>query len=322
MTLVILQPAGNQGGREHYVDTVEKLVDIGACAPYLSPQDQEILMVAHPDGRAGMWGVVPGKNDVNVGKWNRIAVGDVVLFAADKKITSSAVVASKFTSERLAKHLWDVNSEGVTWKYMYSLDEIRSLDITYEEFNEIVGYKSNNVIQGFTVMDEGKSSLFLDHFALRSERHLDEVVPAEFEEALINLDGDLDRKAAGWHRKEQAMGRKRLLKGKLEGTCQLCKKLMKSEFLIAAHIKRRSECEDHEKRDLDGVMMLACKFGCDYLFEVGFIAVEAGTIRVSPALQDKVALNYVAALNGLEISVSEKQIKYFDWHFKKRFIGA
>ena len=322
MTLVILQPAGNQGGREHYVDTVEKLVDIGACAPYLSPQDQEILMVAHPDGKAGMWGVVSGKNDVNVGKWNRISVGDVVLFAADKKITSSAVVASKYISEQLAKHLWNVNSDGVTWKYMYSLDEIRSLDITYEEFNEIVGYKSNNIIQGFTVMDEGKSSLFLDHFALRSERHLDEVVPAEFEEALINLDGDLDRKAAGWHRKEQAMGRKRLLKGKLEGTCQLCKKLMKSEFLIAAHIKRRSECEDHEKRDLDGVMMLACKFGCDYLFEVGFIAVEAGTIRVSPALQDKVALNYVAALNGLEISVSEKQIKYFDWHFKKRFIGA
>ena len=322
MTLVILQPAGNQGGREHYVDTVENLVDLSACSSLVAPQVQRVLETAHPSGFAGMWGVVPGQKDVNIGKWNRISVGDVVLFAADKKIRSSAVVASKFTSERLAKHLWGLNPEGFTWKYMYSLDEIRSVDISYEEFNEIVGYKSNNVIQGFTVMDDEKSSLFLDHFALRSERHLDEVAPAEFEEAIINLDGELDRKAAGWHRKEQAMGRKRLLKGKLEGTCQLCKKSMKSEFLIAAHIKRRSECEDHEKRDLDGVMMLACKFGCDYLFEVGFIAVEAGTIRVSPALQDKVALNYVAALNGLEISVSEKQAKYFDWHFKKRFIGA
>ena len=28
MSLVILQPAGNQGGREHYVDTIEKLVKI------------------------------------------------------------------------------------------------------------------------------------------------------------------------------------------------------------------------------------------------------------------------------------------------------
>ena len=320
MSLVILQPAGNQGGREHYIDTVANLVEISACAPYVAPQVQRLLEAAHPNGKAGMWGVVPGQKDVNVGKWNRISVGDVVLFAADKKITSSAVVASKFTSERLAKQLWDVNSDGVTWKYMYSLDEIRPLDISYEEFNDIVGYKSNNVIQAFTVMDEEKSSLFLDHFALHSERHLDDVAPAEFEEALINLDGELDRKAAGWHRKEQAMGRRRLLKGKPDGTCQICGREMKSEFLIAAHIKRRSECEDHEKRDLDGVMMLACKFGCDYLFEVGFIGVNGGKLLVSPALQDLVAIQYSEQIKGRSVSISDKQSKYFEWHYEKRFI--
>ena len=321
MTLVILQPAGNQGGREHYVDTVANLVELETCAPYVTPQIQRLLEVAHPGGKAGMWGVVAGQKDVNVNKWNRISVGDVVLFAADKKIASSAVVAAKFNSAQLAKHLWNVNADGVTWQYMYSLDEIRPLDISYEEFNEIVGYKSNNVIQGFTVMDETKSSLFLDHLALYSERHLDQVDPEEFEDAIINLDGDLDRKAAGWHRKEQSMGRKRLLKGKPQGVCQLCQRTMKSEFLIAAHIKRRSECEDHEKRDLDGVMMLACKFGCDYLYEVGFIGVEADTLRVSPTLQDEVALNYVASIVGKKIPVSEKQGKYFDWHFKKRYIS-
>ena len=320
MTLVILQPAGNQGGREHYLDTVANLVEISDCAPFVAPQVQRLLEVAHPNGKAGMWGVVPGQKDVNVSKWNRISVGDVVLFAADKKITSSAIVASKFTSERLAKKLWDVNSEGVTWKYMYSLDEIRPLDITYEEFNRIVGYKTNNVIQGFTVMDEEKSSLFLDHFALRSERHLDEVAPAEFEEAIINLDGEMDRKAAGWHRKEQAMGRKRLLKGKTSGICQLCGREMKSEFLIAAHIKRRSECKDHEKRDLDGVMMLACKFGCDFLFEVGFIGVNAGKLLISSGLEDQVALEYVAKIKDRSVQVSEKQTKYFEWHLAKRFI--
>ena len=320
MTFVILQPAGNQGGREHYVDTVANLVEISSCAPYVAPQIQRLLETAHPNGKAGMWGVVAGQKEVNVGKWNRISVGDVVLFAADKKITSSAVVASKFTSERLAKQLWGLNPNGETWKYMYSLDEIRTLNISYEEFNEIVGYKSNNVIQGFTVMDEEKSSLFLDHYALRSERHLDEVEPAEFEEALINLDGELDRKAAGWHRKEQAMGRRRLLKGKPNGACQLCGREMKSEYLIAAHIKRRSECEDHEKRDLDGVMMLACKFGCDYLFEIGMIAVKAERLLVSPSLKDIVAKEYASKIEGKTIQVLEKQAKYFDWHLKKRFV--
>jgi hypothetical protein len=320
MSLVVLQPAGNQGGREHYVDTIENLVDISSCSPFVAPQVQRMLEISHPSGFAGMWGVVPGQKDVNIGKWNRISVGDVVLFAADKKIRSSAVVAAKFTSERLAKHLWGLNPDGVTWKYMYSLDEIRPLDISYEEFNEIVGYKSNNVIQGFTVMDVEKSSLFLDHFALHSERHLDDVAPAEFEEAIINLDGELDRKAAGWHRKEQAMGRKRLLKGKTSGMCQLCGREMKSEFLIAAHIKRRSECEDHEKRDLDGVMMLACKFGCDFLFEVGFIGVNAGKLLISPRLEDLVALEYVAKIKDRSVQVSEKQTKYFECHMEKRFL--
>jgi len=170
-------------------------------------------------------------------------------------------------------------------------------------------------------MDEERSSLFLDHFALRSERHLDEVAPADFEEAIINLDGELDRKAAGWHRKEQAMGRKRLLKGKPNGVCQLCNREMKSEFLIAAHIKRRSECDDSEKRDLDGVMMLACKFGCDYLFEVGLISVNRGRLVVSKALEDKVAKSYLANFVDAEINVRDKQFKYFEWHFSKRFIS-
>ena len=321
MSLVILQPAGNQGGREHYVDTVENLVEISSCSPYVAPQVLRMLEIAHPSGLAGMWGVVPGQKDVNVGKWNRISVGDVVLFAADKKIRSSAVVASKFTSERLAKKLWDVNSQGQTWKYMYSLDEIRPLDITYEEFNLIVGYQQNNVIQGFTVMDEVKSCLFLDHFALRSERHLDEVPEEEFEDAIINLDGELDRKATGWHRKEQAMGRKRLLKGKPTGVCQLCNREMKAEFLIAAHIKRRSECDDSEKRDLDGVMMLACKFGCDYLFEVGLLSVNNGKLVVSKALDDEVAKLYVTNFVDIEINIKDKQRQYFEWHFAKRFIS-
>jgi len=322
MSLVILQPAGNQGGREHYVDTVENLVKISDCKPFVAPQVQRLLESAHPSGLAGMWGVVPGQKDVNVGKWNRISVGDVVLFAADKKIRSSAVVSSKFTSERLARHLWGENSEGQTWKYMYSLDEIRPLEISYEKFNSIVGYKENNVIQGFTVMDEERSSLFLDHFALRSEKHIDDVPPEELEEAILNLDGDLDRKALGWHRKEQAVGRKRLLKGKTTGICLLCGLEMNSDFLIAAHIKRRSECDDSEKRDLDGVLMLACKFGCDYLFEVGFISVKSGKLVVSKSLMDKVALNYANRLSNRSVSVSENQEKYFEWHLKHRFLGA
>ena len=321
MSLVILQPAGNQGGREHYIDTIENLVSIDSCEPFVDPRVFRALKDSHQSGLAGMWGVVPGVNNVNVKKWERISVGDLVLFAADKRIHAAGVVSQKFTSERLAKHLWKTNSDGVTWKYMYSLDEIKKIDITYEAFNAIVGYKSNNVIQGFTVMDEERSSAFLDHFNLRSERHIEEVTDAEFEEAITGLDGDLDRKASGWHRKEQARGRKRLLRGRTQGTCQLCSKIMNAEFLIAAHIKRRSECTDAEKRDLDGVMMLACKFGCDFLFEAGYVAVnDNNELLISIKLSDRLALDYLTSISKNGIEVKPAQEKYFRWHFQKRFL--
>lgn len=45
-------------------------------------------------------------------------------------------------------------------------------------------------------------------------------------------------------------------------------------FLWAAHIKKRSLCADHERRQLSDIAMAACLFGCDALFEHGFITVS------------------------------------------------
>jgi hypothetical protein len=318
-TLVVLQPAGSQGSREHYADTVANLVDIEACEPYLAPQVFRRLKEIHPSGFAAMWGVVPGTNEVNRKKWERMSEGNLVLFSSDNKIHTSAIVSAKFTSRKLAEKLWGLDKDSETWQYMYTLDEVKSLDIPYEEFNSVVGYKVNNIIQGFTVMDAEKSSRFLDYFNLWSDKHFDEVTDEEFDEVLNNLDGDLDRQASGWHRKEQAKGRKRLLRGRTVGICMICGNQMSAEFLIAAHIKRRSECTDEEKRDLDGVMMLACKFGCDYLYEAGFLSIEGSKIKVSDNLTDLIGVKYASPLKGREVKANEKQLKYFEWHFKNKF---
>jgi len=318
-SFVVLQPAGNQGGREHYKDTVANLVSLQDCQEFLTAEIFRNLSQLHPEGQAGMWGVVPGAGDVNKRKWEKMTEGSLVLFSADGKIHTSATVAMKFRSAKLAKHLWDVNATGETWEYMYSLDEIRNLDIPYQEFNRIVGYKENNIIQGFSVLDEEKSSLFLDHYGLRSEKHPEEVTDEEFTEALRELDGELDRRATGWHRREQAHARKKLLKGKSYGTCLLCGIQMTSEFLIAAHIKRRSECTDAEKRDLNGVMMLACRFGCDFLYEEGLIGVDNSKLIVSKKLTDNTALSYVKKIADRNVEVSQKQRHYFGWHLANRF---
>ena len=51
---------------------------------------------------------------------------------------------------------------------------------------------------------------------------------------------------------------------------------------MAAHVKKRAVCSDTERRDLHHVAMLACSFGCDALYESGWITVdENGYVQTS-----------------------------------------
>ena len=161
--LVILQPAGNKGGREHYLDTVAKPVKFKTYQSIIDPKLYQKLLNAHPSGDAAVWGIVPGKAPGNIKKWQRISAGDLVLFAADKKITSYGIVSLKFNSRNFAERLWGLSEDNQTWEYMYTLTDVKKIEMSYEEFNNVVGYKENNVIQGFTVMDENRSEKFLDY---------------------------------------------------------------------------------------------------------------------------------------------------------------
>ena len=197
MTSLILQPSGNQFGREHYVDTIENLVPLARCESRLSKSAFQELQNAHPSGSAAMWGVTPGSKNVNRNKWEKIQVGDLALFSRDGGIKATAIVTAKFHSPKLAVELWERDSDGDTWEYMYALDEVRNVDIPYPEFNAIVGYKDNYIIQGFNVLDSEKSIKFLDRFEFWSEKHVPEISEKEFDEALTGLDGELDQKVQG-----------------------------------------------------------------------------------------------------------------------------
>ena len=173
--LVILQPAGSKEAQEHYEATIARAVEFQKYKSVIESSLYETLITSHPTGEASVWGVVPGKppnrskSDYllpgNILKWERISPGDLVLFAANKKIFSYGIVALKFNSKSFSKALWGQTGDSETWEYMYTLTDVKKIDLSYEEFNESVGYKSNNVIQGFTVMDEVKSEKFLDYLA-------------------------------------------------------------------------------------------------------------------------------------------------------------
>ncbi|MFJ2777258.1 hypothetical protein [Kitasatospora sp. NPDC087315] len=93
------------------------------------------------------------------------------------------------------------------------------------------------------------------------------------------LEGPTDTARLGSARREQPQLRRWLLNNRTAAPCALCGETYPAAYLRAAHIKRRAEASEGERRDL-AIGMLACAFGCDQMFELGDIFVDSeGVIR-------------------------------------------
>jgi hypothetical protein len=89
------------------------------------------------------------------------------------------------------------------------------------------------------------------------------------------------------------------------------------QFLVAAHIKKRAQCSETERLDIPTIAMSACKFGCDALYEEGYISVDAtGTISMSPlAPAGGAAANYLRRISGRACGAfNADRAPYYAWH--------
>ncbi|NKX56272.1 hypothetical protein [Arthrobacter mobilis] len=136
----------------------------------------------------------------------------------------------------------------------------------------------------------------------------------------------MDEEATVLRRKEQAYLRNYVLPGNA-GICALCERIMPIEFLVAAHIKRRSACSDTEKQDFENIAMPNCKLGCDELFGRGFICLNAeGTVEVSSLAPDvgAVAVYINNHLRGRKPEFWKEHPashRYFEHHRLKDFVN-
>ncbi|MGO4878936.1 hypothetical protein ACEN2P_20205 [Pedobacter psychrotolerans] len=80
---------------------------------------------------------------------------------------------------------------------------------------------------------------------------------------------------------EQFLLRSILFFGMRECNCAICGRTFPIGFLVAAHIHKRSHCTHAQRKD-PNIVMPACAFGCDMLFEKGIICVdETGLVSVN-----------------------------------------
>jgi hypothetical protein len=148
MRRVVLQPVGDRdsGGPETRLERVRQ---------YFEPQDFAALQRTCPSGSVH----IQGKQQKDLAQWREIEPGDLVLFTGAGCIHTSGKVVFTSHNRELGLDLW--RGESGVWEYLIFISERAGLDLTYERFNELVGYKSNYVPQGFRVLDRVKSEKLL-----------------------------------------------------------------------------------------------------------------------------------------------------------------
>lgn len=299
MTQVILQPATSKGSREHLEDTIYTPVPLDRIrrTPSLAPED--IAGLEDLDEGAGLpvWGAMPGERGQNLNRWQRMTPGDVVIFTVARDEILVGTVAYKLRNEALAEQLWGrgttANGLDQTWECMFVVSNLDRQPFDLREFNLAVGRKPNATIREFIILNEVQGARALDYLAVppspassashsgRAPRNrLTRTDPVAVERALAALE-QVDDSRTAKVRAEQGLLRDYLLDGQT-GECALCGRTFPIQFLVVAHIKKRSVCTEEEKRDFDNIVMPNCTFGCDELFERGYIGVNAdGRIVVS-----------------------------------------
>ena len=124
---------------------------------------------------------------------------------------------------------------------------------------------------------------------------------------------DINREALA--RAEQPWLRDTLLGGNPTNHCNLCGREFSNDLLVAAHIKRRADCSDTERTD-PSIGMLLCRFGCDELYERGYVIVsEGGKVTLNKEPAGEAATAYMSLLEGQSCRAwSESSEAYFAWH--------
>ncbi|MFD7985473.1 hypothetical protein ACFV4M_19160 [Kitasatospora indigofera] len=325
---IVMQPAGRskKDVNQHYLDTIASPVVFDDHTDLLDPDVLLRLKQLFPEGAARMWGVVPGKKEVNVSKVKKMKPGDFVFFSGDKHLYFGGTIALMWRNEALAERLWTTDHNGSTWEYMYAISDTRGFDIPVEEIRRLLDWNPNRNIQGISILDENESGILRAYLTLDPGTAVGPPSDEEDELAAVEaLEGPLDAPAVIARRREQAALKRHLLPG-ASGECVLCGRTLPRTFLVAAHIKKRAVCTDEEKLDFDNVAMLACTFGCDALYEHGYVTVaEGGAIQVSHLASDlpDVGSHIHHNLVGRTVTWwTAAREPYYQWHRTYTFKAA
>lgn len=178
-----------------------------------------------------------------------------------------------------------------------------------------------SAVDGLPVLDPGVAPVAALVGTLDGAEYNDELVIRRSEIRSALPAGELDRIVTTRVRVEQQTARRLLFGGAGLARCALCGDRLPTDLLVAAHIKPRSQTDTYERRDLSNIVMAACVFGCDAVYERGLVGVgndgmivasaESAGATAPPALA-----SHVQRLVGRQCRAhSDRSASYFQWHW-------
>jgi hypothetical protein len=272
----------------------------------------------------GMWGIkaasaakkihIPGDDRTGLAILEAIEPGDIVLFATGGP--SSRVSAGGWAEASLRR---GVMGRVTTAHHVDSMpvwpDDVYEHRFGFEVAQELDGVTS--ALIGPASMEALRVSA--NSYGLPIPPGVRIPPPADLESTMLDEEllwaGPTDGQALAAFRREQATLRAALIRGGTLAECALCGVEMDASALRVAHIKRRSECSDAERLDLSNVM-LACLFGCDYVFEQRFVVVaESGTVSPGAEPLAPAVRAYVARIAGRPCkALTQQSARFFESH--------
>ncbi|MCG8517499.1 MAG: hypothetical protein MI794_05860 [Pseudomonadales bacterium] len=315
MTRVAYQPCTNRKAQANLIKTLTNPVSIERLSALLEAEDIQTLRRLYPDGSVYVWGVNGNSNTQS--SWDNLSQGDISLFNIKGVFSFAGVVTHKVKSRAAALDLWGIRDEKdqSTWECLYFLDQVSHITVPYNLAFKGTAKKPRIP---FTLMQESDSEIVLANtkldlsFAeLLDNPSLDEARAEILKQR--GTDGVTETKT----RKEHSFIVQHLFHNRPEDHCSICRKLYPRTYLVAAHLKKRSNCTQSERLDIENIAAPMCTFGCDSLYEKGFISVdEAGCIIPHPSrIRHESLRSYVEQFAGNTCTAFNKRTaKYFRWH--------
>lgn len=181
-----IAPRSGEKSYKNYESTIKNGVPLERISQYLSDQEIEILS---KEEIIYAWGNRKG----TVGAWKKIQDGDLVIFYANKRLIMTGEVYFKKHSPDIALALWPPDEHGNPWEYVFFIKNINYISIPISIFNAAAKWKSNNIIQGFTYLNEERVKNIIDQYGsvekllgLFVDQYSEEI-PLESDKLYVNI---------------------------------------------------------------------------------------------------------------------------------------